>query len=113
MQVWILAVRFHLPFTVFSTLEESQLPAEETSFKIIKTPLVSISESCNFINGISIQSIQSLRLWIVPLNKGKFVCLYYEYISKILPCSTDKNGSHLRQLSADRWSSKSFLYVNM
>lgn len=82
MQVWILAVPFHSPFAVFSTLEESQLPDEETSFKIIKTPLVSISESCNFIHGISIQSIQSRRLWVVPLNKGQFVCLYYEHISK-------------------------------
>lgn len=113
MQVWILIVHFHFPFAVFSTLGESRLPAEETSFKIIKTPLVSISESCNFINGISIQSIQSLRLWIVPLNKGQFVCLYYRHISKILPRSTDNNGIHLRQLSADSWSSKGFLHVNM
>lgn len=83
MQVCILTVHFHFPSAVVSTLGESQLPAEETSFKIIKTPLVSISESCDFINSISIQSIQSLRLWVVPLNKGQFVHLYYEHISKI------------------------------
>lgn len=48
-QVWILTVHFHLPFVFFSTLGESKLSTEETSFKIIKTHLVSISESCNFI----------------------------------------------------------------
>lgn len=80
---WVLTAHFHLPFRVFITLGEWQLPAEEASFKIIKTPLVSISESCNFIHGISIQSLQSLRLWTVTLNKGQFAYLYYEKISKI------------------------------
>lgn len=95
-----------------STLGESKLSAEETSFKIIKTHLVSVSESCNFIGGISIQSIQSLRLWVAPLNKGKPVRLYHEYILKTLSHFTDNNGIHLRQLRADRWSSKGFLHVN-
>lgn len=72
---------------------------------------MSISESQNFINGISIQSIQNLRLWIVPLKKEKLGCLYYEHISKILPHSTDDNGIHLRQLNADSCSSKGFLHV--
>lgn len=76
----VLTTHFHLPFRIFITLEEWQLPAEEASFKIIKTPSVSISESCNFIHGVSIQSLQSLRLWIVTLNKGQFACLYYENI---------------------------------
>lgn len=58
------------------------------------------------------KSIQSLRLQIAPLNKGKLVCVYYEYILKILSRFTDNNGIHLRQLSADRWSSKGFLHVN-
>lgn len=73
---------------------------------------MSIFESCNFIHGISVQSIQSLRLWIAPLNKGKLVCLYYERILKTLSRFTDNNGIHLRQLSDDRWSSKGFLHVN-
>lgn len=113
MHVWVLTIHFLLPFRVFITLGESQLLVEETSFKIIKTPLVSISESCNFIHGVSVQPIHSLRLWIVPLNKRLFVCLYYEHISKILPRSTDNNGIHLRPLSADSCPSKGFLHVNM
>lgn len=103
---------FICPFVFFSTLEESKLSAEETSFKVIKTSLVSIFERCNFIHGISIQSIQSLRLWIAPLNKGKLVCLYYELILKTMSHFTDNNSIHLRQLSADRWSFKGFLHVN-